>query len=403
MAAFITGKFNLNDYNYNPLHLSQLMDALVQDDKHQREPKSRVVDSTEVAELLLSALTNMIEMATGRNYYHTTISIGEELYAKTVVSGRTHLTLCVDGRVAFFIEGENIEIFSTDTEFMGIDKTLLREKANVTHRIPLGGYLIPDMENYLLVNDIEDSWHGRTRKILETTDEWLMRSYSSSKMISEMVNELVKKQLSLAESMEGGLPHEFSGLVDTQERKNSLWFSDIRITLETLLNHVKKFIPAIEDIVIAHCQEKLELLHKQRELDKVTKSIDDQFKVLLHKQITGGLPQVIYTSNTQSHPSKVAELSLWKHCTFLGSIGFDVNLELKKYDCGIWVSADGKEISATFVNSDDHSKYHSMPFAANGKILKSFTETCNVNRSSVITAIHEWIQKEAIEAKYICS
>lgn len=47
MAAFITGKFNLNDYNYNPLHLSQLMDALVQDDKHQREPKSRVVDSTE--------------------------------------------------------------------------------------------------------------------------------------------------------------------------------------------------------------------------------------------------------------------------------------------------------------------------------------------------------------------
>lgn len=409
MSAFITGKFNLNEFDYDPLRLAIMMDNFVKENVRFGFEKNHVAASLEDAQGLFKDTIETIELASGRVGYNMTISIGEEPYAKIISENRNYIALCNEGMVGFWLDGDNINLFSTDTKFMNIDKELLRGKTKTSRVIARSHFFISDLDNFLLVNELDDGWHSRTRKILETTDEWLMRSHSSPRALLKIMEETVDQAVK-------STPYEdavkistkkklcdFYSLLTSQDKDTELWMDSLRVPVKVLLNHVKKFIPDADNLILTHYHDKLNLMRKQQELNDIYEATNSNFKTIVNELVTGGLPQIQSTANKESHPCEDPASSLWKYCTFLGSIGFYVDGKLVNYDCGLWLSKDGKEISATFVSSSDHTKYHSIPFAKEGKVLESFTEICKVNRTSVITAIHEWIQKEATAAKYIRS
>ena len=84
-------------------------------------------------------------------------------------------------------------------------------------------------------------------------------------------------------------------------------------------------------------------------------------------------------------------VNVWSWCTYLGTLTFSDD---RQYECGIWTSIDEENYSLTFVDSDDHTNYHSVPIYRKKKLVDPIPGW-DVNHGSVLTLINQWIYTTA--------
>jgi hypothetical protein len=84
-------------------------------------------------------------------------------------------------------------------------------------------------------------------------------------------------------------------------------------------------------------------------------------------------------------------VNVWSWCSYLGTLTFSDD---RQYECGIWTSIDDKSHSLTFVDSDDHTQYHSVPIYRNKKLVDPI-HGWDVNHNSTLTLINQWIYTTA--------
>lgn len=317
------------------------------------------------------------------------------------------------GQFTFSFETRDFDMVSTDDTFFGIGKKELRENIGNTATYLNGVNVVSDPNKFLIGFDHKDfNRLGNTIGPLETVDEWLNRVHNNAgslrAAVQRLVTILVNKSADedqhgkqpVTVTLPNGKKIVFPNLVDlTPESSRDVYVDDVRMPAETLIKHLRKIAPHLEKIIYNHAAAIMELDNKANVIKHEINVLNEHLINSLNGEVKGSV--IVMTGNTPEFKAKDPSTDLWVYCRFLGCIGLIIDGKLTKFDCGLWISDNGERISATFVDSNDHTSYHSTPMIENGKFAKTFLETNEVNRGTVLTAIQEWIMKEAISLNYV--
>lgn len=287
MSTFITGSFNLNEFDYNPIVVGQFIDQFVEDYLRPNFVAQQVMPDVFSAEVICNEIN--LSHLNKKYTLNQNITVGKDSYARIVASDGNFVSLKANGQITFYLCNGAIDIFTTGETFLGLPKELLRQNINGKK---FGGdiFVVTDPTNFLIVQDIEDSWHGRKRQVLETTEEWLNRSHGTPDMIEILIKRLVDDTVTVYEVTEKKLTGnevfpDIEIIMKSLERKQ--WVDDIRVAQDEVLKHIEKYVPNVKEIlddlyswgVITKHTEHLDFERKQ----KHSKDLTDKIKLAFNK------------------------------------------------------------------------------------------------------------------------
>ena len=113
---------------------------------------------------------------------------------------------------------------------------------------------------------------------------------------------------------------------------------------------------------------------------------------------TNRIHDIVEQTSKKLFPSISIRNNNWRDCTFIKGLILKSGL---KYDVGYWVSADGERVNATYVDSHNHTNYHSVPLAIDGVVTDTFLKGMEVNTQSPLSVLHRFILDYLLEKEIV--
>lgn len=113
---------------------------------------------------------------------------------------------------------------------------------------------------------------------------------------------------------------------------------------------------------------------------------------------TNRIHDIVEQSDKKLFPTISIRSNNWRDCTFIKGLILKSGL---KYDVGYWVSADGKRVNATYLDSHNHMNYHSVLLATDDVVTDTFLKGMEVNQQSPLSVLHRFILDYLLEKEIV--
>lgn len=393
MSQHIYGSINLKDFAFDNEKFKKQIDTFTEN-YPTIQTDYRNVGTVALANELYSTLLKEA-MGGMMRRTHIVIYVKDQLQHVLVSIGNTAFFACSGaGQITFLLSGMELAKFTTEDTLFTVSKKALKNKLteNTTYFNDI--IIVKDPNNYMV--GIDDP-NQRERHLLESTADWLKRKYSKLDDLKDVISRLVikvKLAASEAEDIDEEVPDATTIFANDTK---GFYIGSTIVQYSIAFEHIKALYPKFGETFLEYALAKKTIGDEIGMLCVAENELDQYFLLALEGK--SAETKICYTSNTPTFTAKDSTTDIWSSCRFLGSIGFDKDGKTVYYDCGIWIGS-GDRISATFVDSDDHTKYHSLPLAANGKLLDTFKAQCEANAGTTLTAINLWIAEAAKELNY---
>lgn len=393
MSNMIIGAFNLDQLGYNKELYTKTLYKLAKN--HYLEKQVRVMPNAEVA----TALFNKMKDQINSNGFDVEIHVGDQcLYRVIRFNKEAFFTQDVEGNVHFAFTTHDVIDCCQEETFIGVGKTDLHSKIPAYTFVKNKPTVVNDPNNYLIGFDNRNvNLDEIDRGLLETTDEWLERVSSNENFLKTLTEKVVQKVISEFKCKPN--PHATLDTFVLSDFTKEVYIKQTSAPANTIVKYLSTAVPEFEKLCLNFVKSQISIELNIKSLRSLLDTHHGKFFETLFKE--DPKPKIVEIANYPRFKAIDPKTNLWDYCKFVGNIGVLDKGELMQCDCGLWVAEDGSRVSATFVTGDDHTSYHTLPIAKNGKVLDSFTENQKVNEGTVLTAINNWIYEKALELNYI--
>lgn len=402
MSNHILAAFNINDFNFSPELFGKQLANFVNNTSRMLMTSKQEATSAEDAEDKFAYLHDKLKTPTLSGPFNTIVMLdGKPVHHVYSDGYGGYVSVHGSGKMAMSISQNDIEPFVTDGTLFTIPKCELVEK--LTHGTSeIGGVpIITDPDNFIMGPHITTRPNDMfEHRLLETHSEYLNRIPATHHYFINAINHIARSIINVSSGNNGVMPNLTPGFFDNLGK---IYVDTVHMETSTFARNLYKRNPDFKEALLEYTKVKmateLEIANQNNIKTKAVKALGYVFN-LTEEEKTSDKPMIMSQSNQAQYTAIDPKTNLWEYCRFLGSISFVEKGKVKYYDCGLWINDSGQRVSATFVDSNDHTSYHSTPMIENGKFVSTFLETNEVNQGTVLTAIHEWIMKEAITLDY---
>lgn len=402
MSNHILAAFNINNFNFNPELFGKQLANFVNNTSRMLMTTKQEATSAEDAEDKFAYLHDKLKTPTLSGPFNTIVMLDGKPAHHVYSDGYGgYVSVHGSGKMVMSINQNEIEPFVTDGTLFTIPKSEMVEKlTNNTSEI-CGVPIITDPDNFIMgpsiTTRVRDIFEYR---LLETHSEYLDRIPSTHHYFINAINHVVRSITNVYSGNNGVMPNLTSEFF---ESLGKVYVDTVHMEISTFARNLYKRNPDFKETLLEYTKVKiatnLEIANQNAIKNNAVKVLSRVFN-LKEEEKTSDKTLIASVSSRAQHTATDPKTNLWEYCRFLGSISFIEKGKMKYYDCGLWINDSGQRVSATFVDSNDHTSYHSTPMIENGEFVSTFLETNEVNQGTVLTAIQEWIMKEAISLNY---
>lgn len=330
-----------------------------------------------------------------------------ELLASLFVNAqhRDHLNFVVvdnlAAKVTVHLNNQCAFGFRDDTGFFGLsmnDVAQLQENANDLIW-PCAADTSKVEIDWLSIREINDhrSDPGNARKFTESVEHWLIRVFLTDVNDINLLTNVLFQALTIREEDDTSNFDEIVNKSYNVDRKVTIAGDVVRV--KTIISLFKSIIPSFDEIVNGYLKEYHLLQLQKRELSSKL----DQLRIALVRSLNANsnlenLP--LREQRTKFFISEDMNREFWQGVHYVGSIELHSGAQ---FDCGIWRSADGKHLNATWVDSMDYTQYQSSRIAQDGIVIPDFRLSLKINDQSPLTTVKKFIFEKALELGLINS